>query len=86
MKTLSIEEVGPEALDNTMIAEVDHDDRLIRWILGRTPAQRLETLQNFVEGIVALRDARRSPSKFLEQLRPSTTILPAAVSCRMYCG
>ncbi len=39
--------------------EVDHDDRLILWMLERTPAQRLEALQNFVEGIATLRYARK---------------------------
>ena len=38
---------------------VDHDDRLIRWMLEHTPAQRLEALQNFADGVVALQNARK---------------------------
>ena len=46
-------------LDNLGIGDVDHDDRLIRWMLELTPAQRLEALQNFAEGVAALRYARK---------------------------
>ena len=37
----------------------EHDDRLIRWMLERTPAQRLRALQGFVDGISELRHVRR---------------------------
>ncbi len=40
-------------------SEVDHDDRLILWMLRLEPVKRLEALQNFVDGVVALRHARR---------------------------
>ncbi len=40
-------------------AEVDHDDRLIHWMLRMTPVQRLEALQNFVDGVTALQHARK---------------------------
>ncbi len=40
-------------------AVVKHDDSLILWMLGLTPAQRLEALQNFVDGVVAIQHARR---------------------------
>lgn len=59
MKTVSVKQAEPKILDDPAPADVDHDDRLIRWMLERTPAQRLEALQNFVEGIVALRYARK---------------------------
>ncbi len=57
MKTVSAKRAEPKATDGPV--QVDHDDRLIRWMLERSPAQRLETPQNFVEGIVALQHAQR---------------------------
>lgn len=33
---------------------------LIRWYIGLTPAQRLETLQNFVNFVVEARNAREA--------------------------
>jgi hypothetical protein len=58
MKTRA-KQAEPEVSDGQSIADVDHDERLIRWMLERTPAQRLEALQNFVEGIVALQHATK---------------------------
>ncbi len=37
----------------------DHDDRLILWMLRRSPEQRLEALQGFVDGLSTLRHARK---------------------------
>ncbi len=51
----------PETVECRDPAAVDHDDRLILWMLRRTPAERLETLQNFVEGVTALQYARKIP-------------------------
>lgn len=34
------------------------DISLIRWMLSLTPMERLETLQDFVDGVLALRDGR----------------------------
>ncbi len=48
-----------EASDHRSSEVVDHDDRLILWMLGLAPVKRLEALQNFVEGITALRHARK---------------------------
>ena len=59
MATSSAIRADQMTLDNLGIGDVDHDDRLIRWMLELTPAQRLEALQNFVEGVVALRYARK---------------------------
>ena len=59
MATSSAIRADQITLGSPAIGDVDHDDRLIRWMLERTPAQRLEALQNFVEGIVALRYARK---------------------------
>ncbi len=59
MNTVSMKRAEPEAFDSSAPVAVDHDDRLIQWMLERTPAQRLEALQNFVEGIVALRHAQK---------------------------
>ena len=39
--------------------DIDHDDRLIRWMLGLTPVRRLEALQNFVDGVAALQHAKK---------------------------
>jgi len=38
---------------------VDHDDRLILWMLELTPEKRLEALQNFADGVAALQHARK---------------------------
>ncbi len=59
MKTVSTKRAEPGAFESSAPAEVEHDDRLILWMLERNPAQRLEALQNFVEGVVALRYARK---------------------------
>lgn len=37
----------------------DHDDRLIRWMLGLSPLQRLEVHQEWADGVHALRNARK---------------------------
>ncbi len=47
----SPEDWDPEALD--------HDDRLILWMLEQPPARRLEVLQDYVEGVVWLQSARK---------------------------
>ena len=49
----------PAASEAEDPASIDHDDRLILWMLELNPAQRLEALQSFVEGVTALRHARR---------------------------
>lgn len=41
-------EISPEGVDIS----------LIRWMLSLTPMERLETLQDFVDGALALRDGR----------------------------
>ncbi len=38
---------------------IDHDDRLIRWMLGLAPVKRLQALQEFADGVVSLRHARK---------------------------
>lgn len=40
-------------------APLDHDDRLILWMLELTPLKRLQALQEFVDGVTALQHARR---------------------------
>ncbi len=40
---------------------VEHDDSLILWMLALTPTKRLEALQNFVDGVVAIQHARHVP-------------------------
>lgn len=40
-------------------AATEHDDRLIRWMLNLPPIRRLEVLQDFVDGVTALRHARK---------------------------
>lgn len=35
------------------------DDSLILWFQSLTPAERLQVLQDFVDGVTALRNARR---------------------------
>lgn len=37
----------------------DHDDRLIRWMLGLSPTRRLEVLQEWADGLHTLRNARK---------------------------
>ncbi len=59
MKTTTTKQARPESLRLEHREAVDHDDRLILWMLELNPAQRLEALQNFVDGVVALRNARR---------------------------
>ena len=39
-------------------AIVKHDDSLILWMLELTPEKRLEALQNFVDGVVAIQHAK----------------------------
>lgn len=41
------------------LAEIDHDDSLILSMLARTPVERLQCLQDFVDGVTELRRARR---------------------------
>jgi hypothetical protein len=53
------EPTPPEGTEGAEPAAIDHDDRLILWMLELTPAKRLEALQNFVDGVVAIRHARR---------------------------
>jgi hypothetical protein len=58
MTTASVKSVPPEAFEVGDPASIDHDDRLILWMLELTPAKRLEALQNFVDGVMVLRHAR----------------------------
>lgn len=37
----------------------DVDDGLILWMLSLTPLERLQVLQDFVDSVTALRNARR---------------------------
>lgn len=37
----------------------EHDDRLIRWMLGLSPTQRLEILQEWADGLHTLQHARK---------------------------
>ena len=62
MRATDTNRVERDDCETTAVAEVDHDDRLILWMLERTPAQRLEALQNFAEGVVAIRHARKISS------------------------
>ena len=39
--------------------DTDHDGSLIRWMLGLSPAKRLEALQDFADGVAALQNARK---------------------------
>ncbi len=55
----SAEASSLESGDRRRSEVVDHDDRLILWMLGLAPVKRLEALQNFVDGIAALRHARK---------------------------
>ncbi len=48
-----------ESNDHRRSEVIDHDDRLILWMLDLTPVKRLEALQNFVDGIAALRHAKK---------------------------
>lgn len=53
---------APEAtdgLDPDLPIQMDHDDRLIHWMLEKTPLERLDTLQDTVNGLAVLRNARR---------------------------
>ncbi len=54
-----VESAPRESSDRSSSEAVDHDDRLILWMLGLAPAKRLEALQNFVDGIAALRHAKK---------------------------
>jgi hypothetical protein len=49
-------EIGQEI--QTEISPDGVDISLIRWMLSLTPMERLETLQDFVDGALALRDGR----------------------------
>ncbi len=53
--TGSQEPAQPEASDRLLD---EGDISLIRSMLERTPSERLERLQDFVDGVVALRDGR----------------------------
>lgn len=48
-----------EALDPNLPIQMDHDDRLIHWMLEKTPLERLDTLQDTINGLAVLRNARR---------------------------
>ena len=48
----------PDAPVETEIAPDGVDLSLIRWMLGLTPMERLEALQDFVDGVLTLRDGR----------------------------
>ncbi len=53
------EPATPEELGGLDPRIVDHDDRLILWMLERTPTQRLEALQSFADGVAVLQHARK---------------------------
>ena len=38
---------------------IDHDERLILWMLEMTPTKRLEILQDFVDAVLTLRNGRK---------------------------
>lgn len=59
METTAAKPAPSETLDAADPEAIDHDDRLILWMLELNPAQRLEALQSFVEGVTALRNARK---------------------------
>ena len=40
-------------------SQTGHDDRLIHWMLEQSPLRRLEVLQEYADGIQALRHARK---------------------------
>lgn len=40
---------------------IDHDDSLIFWMLGLSPAKRLAIAQGFVDSVRILRGGRRAP-------------------------
>ena len=42
---------------------IDHDDSLIRWMLGLNPTQRLAVVQGFVDSVRILRSGRRTPPR-----------------------
>ncbi len=54
-----VEAAPRESIGRSSSQGVDHDDRLILWMLGLAPLKRLEALQNFVDGIATLRHARK---------------------------
>ena len=50
----------PEAPDFQLPADPSGvDDSLILWFQSLTPLERLQVLQDFVDGVTALRNARR---------------------------
>jgi len=51
-------DLGPEALE-PHVWEGD-DDHVIFWMLSLTPTQRVEAAQNFVKGVLMLRNGLRS--------------------------
>lgn len=59
MKTANATPALPQPRRDPEPEAVDHDDRLILWMLEHTPTKRLEALQNFADGMVALRHARK---------------------------
>lgn len=54
-----VERIAPRLVAGAEAGTVDHDDRLIRWMLELSPLRRLEALQEFVDGLTALRHARK---------------------------
>ncbi len=50
------EESWPEDFDPESI---DHDESLILGMLKKTPTERLEVLQDFVEAVMTLRNGRK---------------------------
>ncbi len=59
MKTANATPALPQPTRGPEPEAVDHDDRLILWMLEHTPAKRLEALQAFADGVVALQHARK---------------------------
>jgi len=56
----SADDVPPPAESPPVLSPEGVDLGQIRWFLSLTPAERLETLQNFVDFVVAARNAREA--------------------------
>ncbi|HEX2223507.1 MAG TPA: hypothetical protein VHN15_04805 [Thermoanaerobaculia bacterium] len=51
-------ESAPDLSDEPEVSPEGVDLSLIRWMLSLTPLQRLNVLQDFADGALALRDGR----------------------------
>lgn len=60
IRAVTTEPKSPEAPDFQLPADPSGvDDSLILWFQSLTPVERLQVLQDFVDGVTALRNARR---------------------------